>query len=127
MIGGSVLLLRYNGWRISRGEESISLGRWGRVLPTAHQGGRGAKGRPRKILLCFFELTEKFLDKFFNSDDFINTIRILPAENEAVVHITKIGIHKSQGNTVSRSFDFTGRETSIRTIYFQLSFNFKVL
>ena len=41
-------------------------------------------------LLSCFEFGEKFLDKFFNSNNFINTIRILPAENKTVIHITKI-------------------------------------
>ncbi len=78
------------------------------------------------MLLCIFEFAEKLLNKIGNSSNFVNAVCVLPAENEAVIHITKIGIQKRQRDTISRSFDFAGSEASVRTGYFQFSFYFKV-
>ena len=94
--------------------------------------GKGHLTMQQKILrgqrfLRVLEFVEKLLDELFNSSNFVNTMRVLPAENKAVVQITQVSIQKRVCNTISRGLDLASGETSIRTTYFQLSFAFKVL
>ena len=85
--------------------------------------GKGHLTMQQKILrgqrfLRVLKFVEKLLDELFNSSNFVNTMRVLPTENKAVVQITQVSIQKRVCNTISRRLDLASRETSIRTTYF---------